>query len=91
LVLAKHNSSKQEDVGTLILPARRVHPRLDAGFFQKSGTIPSRFQGNLREQDTFKIAVLHQQPVLSDVDLLNIQHASQRRQNRDLIFEPWQL
>jgi len=90
-VLAEYQGCKHEDVCVLILPAARAHTRFGAGFVQEPLSIPSFFHRHLRKQKALMRAVLHQQTVLAKLDLSNVQHAPQRRQHRDFIFELRQL
>jgi hypothetical protein len=78
LLLAEYHRCKHEDVRVLILPAARVHTGFGAGFFQKLLPIPLLFHRHLRKQKALVSAVLHQQTVLPNLDLANVQHSPQR-------------
>ena len=78
-MFAKYDRGKPEDVGILVLPAIRRHLRLDAGFFKKLHSIPVLLHGNLGKQKSFVVAVFHQQPMLTDLYFMHVEHASQRR------------
>jgi len=91
LVLAEYYCRKHEDVGVLILPAIGVHARLRARFFQELLSIPFFFHRHLRKQEALMGAVLHQQTVLANFDLSNVQHPAQRREHRNFILELRQL
>jgi hypothetical protein len=80
-VLTEYHRGKHEDVRVLILPAVGAHARFGAGFFQEPLPIPSFFNWNLRKQKALVCAVLHQQTVLTNFDLSNIQHAAKRRKH----------
>jgi len=90
-VLAEYHRCKHEDVCVLILPATGAHTRFGAGFFQEPLSIPSFFHRHLRKQKALVCAVLHQQTVLADLDLSNVQHAPKGRQYGDFIIDLRQL
>src|ERR1035438_5800370 len=81
LVLAKHYGGELEDVGVFVFPAIRVHARLDAGLLKKWLPVPFLFQRDLREQQAFGVAILHQQAVAANPDLFNISDAAQGREH----------
>jgi len=91
LLLAEYHRGKHEDVRVLILPATGMHARFGAGFFQELLSIPFLFHRHLRKQKALVGAVLHQQTVLANLDLSNVQHAPKRRQHGDFILELHQL
>jgi hypothetical protein len=80
-VLAEYHRCKHEDVCVLILPAARTHTRFGAGFFQEPLSIPSFFHRHLRKQKALVRAVLHQQTVLANLNLSNVQHTPKGRQH----------
>jgi len=86
-VLAEYHRCKHEDVSVLILPAAEAHARLGAGLFQELLSIPFFFHGHLRKQKALECAVLHQQTVLTNHDLLNVEHAAKGRKHGDFIIE----
>jgi len=86
-VLAEYHGSKHEDVCVLILPATGAHTRFGAGFFQKPLSIPFFFHRHLRKQKTLVRVVLHQQTVLANLDLPNVQYTPKRRQHGDFIID----
>jgi len=90
-VLAEYHRRKHEDVCVLILPATGAHTRFGAGFFQELLSIPFFFHRHLRKQKTLVRAVLHEQTVLANLDLSNVQHAPKGRQHGDFILELRQL
>jgi len=90
-VLAEYHRGKHEDVCVLILPTAGVHTCFGAGFSQEPLPIPSFFHRHLRKQKTLVRAVLHQQTVLANLDLSNLQHAPKGRQHGDFIIDLLQL
>jgi len=90
-VLAEYHRGKHENVRVLILPATGAHTRFGAGFVQERLSIPFFFHRYLRKQKALVGAVLHQQTVLANLDLSNIQHAPKGRQYGDLIIDLRQL
>jgi len=86
-VLAEYNRCKHEDVRVLILPAAGEHTRFGAGFFQEGLSIPFFFHRHLRKQKALVRIVLHQQAVLTNFDLSNVQHPPKGRQHGDFILE----
>ena len=70
-----------EDIRIIILPAAGVHPRLAAGLLKKGLPVPFLFHRHLRKQQALAVAVLHQQSVLANLDLLNIGNSPQRREH----------
>jgi hypothetical protein len=80
-VLAEYHRCKHEDVCVLILPAAGAHTRLGAGFFQEPLPIPSFFNRHLRKQNALVRTVLHQQTVLANLNLSNVQHTPKGRQH----------
>jgi len=86
-VLAEYHRCKHEDVRVLILPAARAHTRFGAGFFQEPLSIPFFFHRHLRKQQALVSAVLHQQTVLANLDLPNVQHPPKGRQHRNFIID----
>jgi hypothetical protein len=87
LSVSKHDGCELEDVCVLILPATGAHPSFGAGFFEELRSAPFLFHRNLRKQEALVGVILHQQAVLADFDLSNIEHAPQRRKHRDFVFE----
>jgi len=90
-VLAEYHRCKHEDVRALILPAAGAHTRFGASFFQEPLSIPSFFRRHLRKQKALVRAVPHQQPVLANLNLSNVQHAPEGRQHGDFILDLRQL
>jgi len=68
-----------------------MHTGLGAGLFQKLLSIPFLFHGHLRKQESLVCAVLHEQPVLADLDLLNVHHTPKGREHGDFVLELRQL
>jgi len=89
--VSKHDGGELEDIRVLILPASEAHPRFGAGFFEKPLPVPSFFHRHLRQQDALVRGILHQQAMLADFDLAHVEHAPERREHRDFIFELWQF
>jgi hypothetical protein len=73
---AEHQGGKAEEIGVGILPRMRREAGLVTNLLQERGAIPFFFAGNLRQQQTFVAARADQQPVLPDVDLLDIHHTA---------------
>jgi len=90
-VLAEYDRCKHEDVCVLIFPTAGADTRFGAGFFQESLATPSFFHRHLRKQKALVRAVLHQQTVLANLDLADVQHAPKGRQHGDFILELRQL
>jgi len=90
-VFAEDHCCKHEDVCVRILPTAGPHTCFGTGFFQEPLSIPFFFYRHLRKQKALIRAVLHQQTVLANLDLSNVQHTPKRRQHGDFIFELWQL
>jgi len=64
-----------------------VHTSFHAGFFQELLSIPSFVHRHLRKQKALVRAVFHQQTVLANLDLTNVQHAPKGRQHGDFIID----
>jgi len=90
-LFAEYNRGKHEDICVLILPAAGMHARFGAGFFQELLSIPFFLDRHLRKHKTLVRAVLHQQTVLANLDLPNVQHAPKGRQHGDFIVDLRQL
>jgi len=90
-LFAKYHRGKHEDVCVLILPAAGAHARFGAGFFQKLLSTPFFVHRYLRQQKALVPTVLHQQTVLANLDLSNVQHAPERREHGDFIIDLRQL
>jgi len=90
-LFAEYHRCKHEDVGVLILPATGAHTGFGAGFFQEPLSIPSFVHRHLRKQKALVRAVFHQQTVLANLDLPNVQHPPKGRQHGDFIVELRQL
>jgi len=85
--LAEHQGSETEEIGVGVLPCTPRQARLVANLLQKSCPIPSLFARHLRQQQALVAALADQQAVLPNADLLNVHHAAQRGQNRDLVMQ----
>lgn len=90
-MLAEYHGCEHEDVSIFGLPATGSHARLGTGFFKELLPIPPFFDRDLREQKAFMIAVPHEQTVLPNLDLSNIEHAPHGREYRDFVFQLWCL
>jgi len=85
--LAEHQGRETEEIGAGILPCAPRQAGLVTNLLQESAPIPFLVARHLRQQQTFGAALADQQAVLSNADLLNVHHAAQRGQNRDLIMQ----
>jgi len=74
----EHNGCELENVCVLILPATRAHACFGAGFFEELPPVPFLFHRNLRQQNALMSVISHQQAILTDFDLPNIKHATER-------------
>ena len=87
LAFAEHHRGKHEDVGVIVLPRRSRQTCLPRSLFEKGLAVPSELDGHLRKQHAFMVALLHEKAVLADLYLLNIEHAPEWRQDRDLVLQ----
>lgn len=78
-MIAEDQRGEPENIRVVALPAVRGHARFDTRLSEKRHAVPVLFDWNLGQEKSFPIAVLHEQAVPAYIDLLNIEHARQRR------------
>jgi len=70
-MFTKHQCGEHEDIGVIVLPRVARQASLEAGLLNKGVTVPVFFHGNLRQQESFDIALLHNQSMFAHLDLFD--------------------
>jgi hypothetical protein len=71
-VLAKNQRCKHKNVGVIVLPGLARQTGLEAGLLDERVAVPMFFHRDLRQQDSLNISLLHNQSVLTHLDVFNI-------------------
>ena len=90
-MLPNHPRRKEEEVRGFVLPASGRQPGLEAHFVEESGSVPSLFDGDLRQQDPFGLALPHYQSVVSNANLLPVRDFVEGREHGNFILQAIQL
>jgi len=86
-VFVKDDCRKRIDVGRLVLPGLASEPGFSAQFLKVGFPVPALLGRHLWKKDSLVAALNHQQPVPAHVDLLDVQHPAERREDGDLVFQ----
>src|SRR6266568_1086109 len=90
-VLFAENQRAEALNDRVFLPFLRSEAGFPAGLLEKSFAIPAVRCRHLRQKQTTRVSLAHQEPVPADFDFEDILHELHRRQHRDLELDAVQL